>query len=415
MKLLCTVLIFIMITCSYESLSRQNNQCRKTIGGVRKSYAIDYSDVRSIAVTDGLITGINLYEGAFFSKFVPDDDNTSIYTQESTRDGIGLKITQSCSLKFTGATKEKVVIANKAKGVLKGLWLHVFNDGTIHSQGCEYDNDGIGATKSVVSAKVNPSVNTNTGNESGSVLIKIDSISTDFLPLSLTEEYLDSLVGVAEEEEEEVVITQPSISLNIAGIYLYATINNGGDAGATVSIEITNYISYSSFGANALPYDIRQLCDFDADGFYDVNATITNSVGSDSDSIVDGINKDAGTINGFSCFSTPVITINPPVSNILSEPTIDDGCGCGLESVSHSLDIGTAVIPITSFPYDLMNLCGMSVDYSWRTSIELTTTANNNDFVGSPATETLAVATVEFAPENINPPYIIISVNGVSC
>lgn len=242
MKLLCNILIFTMIICSYESISRQNNQCRKVIGGVRKSYAIDYSDVRSITVV------------------------------------------------------------------------------------------------------------------------------------------------------------------------------NGGDSGATVTIEITNNYSSSSFGFDDLPYDIRTLCYYGgfANGLYDVNGSITNSVGSDSDTIAGGLDKQTGTVNGYACPTPPIITINPPVANMLPEPTIDDGCGCGLETVEHSIDIGTAIIPITSFPYDLTNLCGMGVDYAWRTSIELTTYARPNG-LGGDAYESAEVATVEFAPENINPPYIIISVNGVSC
>ena len=413
MKLLCSILIFSIMICSYQSISRQSNQCSKVIGGVRKSYAIDYSDIRSITVVDGSITAIDLYGGASFSKFVPDDDNTAIYTQESSRNGIGLRITQRCSLKFTGATSDKVVIANKAKGVLKGLWLHVFNDGSIHSQGCEYDYDGDGAIKSVVSAKVNPSVNSNTGEESGNVFINIESISTDLLPVSLTEEFLDSLVGVAEEE-----ITPPSIILTIDGFYINATIDNGGDDGATVSIEITNNLASSSFGYGDLPYDIRDLCQFSGggwiNGFYDINATITNSVGSDSDSIIDGIYKLTTTINGYDCPTPPIITINPPVANMLPEPTINDGCGCGLATVYHEIELGLSTISVTSFPYDLMNLCGMGVDYSWRTSIELTTYAEANNLLGG-TFESAVVATVEFAPENVNPPYIIISVNGVSC
>lgn len=185
------------LDCSYNSLVQGTLQCIKTIGGVRKSYGADWQDIATCTVVDGIITFIALAGAAEFAVLVYDDDNTASYNQEGVRNGLDYRVNQTATLKFTGATKEKVVKANKAKGIHKGFWLHLQNDGTIHSQGVELNADGDEGVASTVGAKVNPNVNSNTGEGSSDVTYIISATSSDLLPCSMTEAALDALSDIS--------------------------------------------------------------------------------------------------------------------------------------------------------------------------------------------------------------------------
>lgn len=185
------------LECKFTTLLQGSNQCRKTVGGVRKSWGIDWEDVESVAgdAASGTITGVTLKAGKLFSILVYDNDNTASYNQTTTRTGLDARVGQVATLKFTGANKDKSVIANKAKGVLNGLWFHLQNDGTIQSQGAEFNADGDEVIKSLVGAKVNPNVNSNTGEGSSDITWNIESTSTDIIPCgtAVDEDYLDNL------------------------------------------------------------------------------------------------------------------------------------------------------------------------------------------------------------------------------
>jgi hypothetical protein len=186
-----------MLECKFTTIVQGSNQCRKSVGGVRKSWGIDWQDVESVAAdaASGTITGVTLKAGKEFSILEYDNDNTASYNQTTSRTGLDARVAQLATLKFTGANKDKTVIANKAKGVHNGLWFHLQNDGTIQSQGVELNADGDEGVKSLVGAKVNPNVNSNTGEGSSDVTWNIESTSTDMLPCggTIDEDYLDNL------------------------------------------------------------------------------------------------------------------------------------------------------------------------------------------------------------------------------
>lgn len=186
------------LVCVFENLIQADIECVKSIGGIRASYGINWKDVESVAYSAGKITGIVLKSGKKLAKLVYDDDNTATYTQEGQRNGNDFRVNQTATLKFTGASGDKVVIANKAKGVLNGLWLHLANDGTVHVQGAEINGSGDGVVKSTQGAKVNPNVNTNTSEGASDVTYNIVSLATDFLVCSNTidEDYLDALADI---------------------------------------------------------------------------------------------------------------------------------------------------------------------------------------------------------------------------
>lgn len=183
------------LECIIETLIQGNNECVKTIGGIRKSYGINWEDITSkeVTITAGAISGITPTGSSLFAILEYDDDNTASYNQSTTRTGNDARVTQTASLKFTGLDSAKVITANKAKGVRKGLWIHVMNDGTILSQGVEFNSDGTKGIPSTVGAKVNPSVNSNTGDGASDVTYNIEATSTDMIPVSMTESALDAL------------------------------------------------------------------------------------------------------------------------------------------------------------------------------------------------------------------------------
>lgn len=183
------------LACVIETLIQGNNECTKTIGGIRKSYGITWEAVtnKEVSITAGALSGITLSGGELFAILEYDDDNTASYNQSTTRNGDDARVTQTATLKFTGVGNTKVITANKAKGVRKGLWIHIMNDGTILSQGVEFNFDGTKGIPSTVGAKVNPNVNSNTGEGASDVTYNIEATSTDMIPVSMTEAALDAL------------------------------------------------------------------------------------------------------------------------------------------------------------------------------------------------------------------------------
>lgn len=186
-----------MLVCEYDTIIQGSNQCKKSVGGVRKSWGIDWKNVESVQglAETGTITGLTLKEGKTLKVLEYDNDNTASYNQTTNRVGLDARVEQVATLKFTGANVEKSVIANKAKGVHNGLWFHLQNDGTIHSQGAEFGAKGDKIITSLVGAKVNPNINSNTGEGSSDVTWNIVSTSTDIVPVTMTMEDLDALVG----------------------------------------------------------------------------------------------------------------------------------------------------------------------------------------------------------------------------
>lgn len=184
------------LVCKLETLSQGQAQCSKFIGGLRATYAIDWLDVDTATVTAGVLTAITLKAGKGMVKIEGDDDNTSFYNQEGAREGNAYRNTQSAFIKFTGLTNAKVVAANHSKGVLKGLYIHLLNDGSLHVQGGELNVDGTLLIPSFQGAKLNPSAKSNTGEGESALEYNIQSVSGDLVPTSMTVAALDALLEV---------------------------------------------------------------------------------------------------------------------------------------------------------------------------------------------------------------------------
>lgn len=183
-----------MLVCQLTGLSQGQNQCVKSVGGLRATYAIDWLDIATATVTAGVLSAITLVATKTLVLMEGDDDNTSFYNQEGAREGNAYRVTQSAFLKFTGVSNAKVVAANHSKGVLKGLYFHIYNDGSIHVQGGELSADGTKLEPSFQGAKLNPSVKSNTGEGESAVEFNIQAVASDLVPTSLTKAALDALL-----------------------------------------------------------------------------------------------------------------------------------------------------------------------------------------------------------------------------
>lgn len=185
------------LVCKLEGLIQASADCTKFIGGLRTTYAIDWLDVATAPVVNDVLTTITLKAGKAMVKIEGDDDNTSFYNQEGAREGNAYRNTQSAFIKFTGLTNAKVVAANHSKGVLKGLYIHILNDGSIHVQGGELNSTGNALIPSFQGAKLNPSAKSNTGEGESALEYNIQSVSGDLVPTSMTVAALDALLVAA--------------------------------------------------------------------------------------------------------------------------------------------------------------------------------------------------------------------------
>ena len=290
-----------MLVCEYDTIIQGSNQCKKSVGGVRKSWGIDWQNVESVQglAETGTITGLTLKEGKTLKVLEYDNDNTASYNQTTNRVGLDARVEQVATLKFTGANVEKSVIANKAKGVHNGLWFHLQNDGTIHSQGAEFGAKGDKIITSLVGAKVNPNINSNTGEGSSDVTWNIVSTSTDIVPVMMTMEDLDALVGEDTGDSDtggsdigSDIVGLPSVMIlpmdNLSTI-LEIIWDDGGDLSATRSLVIDNGTNSITLDSSLSSIDLGDiLYGIESAGsnsqVYIISAEINNSAGSDTDS-----------------------------------------------------------------------------------------------------------------------------------
>lgn len=181
------------LVCQLQTLSQGQSQCTKFIGGLRATYAVDWLDVLTAPVTAGILTTITITAGKLV-KIEGDDDNSSFYNQEGAREGNAYRNTQSAFIKFTGLTNAKVVAGNHSKGVLKGLYIHLLNDGSLHVQGGELNSDGSALVPSFQGAKLNPSAKSNTAEGESALEYNIQSVAGDMVPTSMTVAALNALL-----------------------------------------------------------------------------------------------------------------------------------------------------------------------------------------------------------------------------
>lgn len=249
----------------------------------------------------------------------------------------------------------------------------------------------------------------------GAALCEIGSFNGGILTVAILKDSANKITSI-NGVSCATVYSAPSVVLNLSGTTLTITWDDGGDPSPAKNL----WLQYSGgqvwLDETSSSIDLLSiLCGSTAAAYriYDIQANITNTVGADSDVLIGAVELIEGSIvNGVDCFPSPIITINPPVGNILPPPTIDDGCGCGIGYVSYELDLGASTLYLDAgdFPYDLMNLCGQTVDYSWRTTLSLKVNAENNLTNFGTATAEVAVVTLDgFGP------FTITSVNGVSC
>lgn len=169
------------------------------VGGLFQSYGCLYSDLDSLTFNaDGQLTAILMKATKVFARYKFTSDNTAFYNQTGNRADTGaFTANQAAFFKFSGLTKERASIANKAKGSKKVFFIHFLNDGSGHTQGVDYNATKDEYRSSKEAAKVNPNVDSKTGDISSALEFNIVGVSKGFHPIDDTVidiAYMDALI-----------------------------------------------------------------------------------------------------------------------------------------------------------------------------------------------------------------------------
>lgn len=141
----------------------KNESC-DAVGGVKYAYAINKNEITAVTVgADGEITAITLdVAGESFALLEFDDeDNSAQFNEEGSNDGNQVRFTGEGIMTFRGITQTKIKAANQAKQCCGVVIIWFQYDGTRRVQGIDVFPDGTWQFSQ--SARVVPSVNSNTG------------------------------------------------------------------------------------------------------------------------------------------------------------------------------------------------------------------------------------------------------------
>lgn len=186
------------LVCQLSNLIQgsTNLNCARVIGGVKTSFFGSWDDIDACTVASGIITAITMKATKKLYEIQGDDDNTSTYNQPTEFSNQVTKYNQAYSTKMSGTGNAKIVAANNMKGIKKLCIIHVLNDGTLVSQGVQQNAAGDGAAEpSFVGARVLPDINGNNGETASDVTLRVESVSLDALPCSMTEAALRLLTA----------------------------------------------------------------------------------------------------------------------------------------------------------------------------------------------------------------------------
>lgn len=182
--------------CGIIALEKGN--CGAAYGGIDVSYAIDANDIEDIAFdTDGNITAFTLAGGATFAKWQFSKDDSAYYNQESTRTGNLLSYAQTTFVKSPGITVENQNWVDSVVDCCEVVVVNFMSSGLGIVQGVEYDKDQDVWKISRNSAKANPNILTDTGQNESRVELNVVSQANRRSPLTtLTIEDMDALASV---------------------------------------------------------------------------------------------------------------------------------------------------------------------------------------------------------------------------
>lgn len=120
-----------------------SGECRSADGGIYQSYITDCDNIVDVIfdASGCIVNFVMASVGAWFKYEFDVNDDTAFYNQEGDRNNNKHTVNQTAFFKFGGVTKTMVEFANGIKGCCCLVAIHLFNSGTAHVQGIDYDED----------------------------------------------------------------------------------------------------------------------------------------------------------------------------------------------------------------------------------------------------------------------------------
>lgn len=186
------------MACDIVSIiNAEGADCAEVDGGINTSFVMRDTDIDDLTFdSSGALTAITLTASGVVAEFEFDDDDTAFYNQEGVRDRLRFTVNQNAFFKFSGLDADKVYKANLIKSCCKLFLVHFLNDGSVQTQGIQYNLDTQEWEYSKEKARVTPSVLSDTGENSSRLEFNIASVSRNFVPAdaaTITKTYMRGL------------------------------------------------------------------------------------------------------------------------------------------------------------------------------------------------------------------------------
>ena len=112
--------------------------CPNSKGGIREGFVCKLSDITSVTVTSGVITGFTMASTGLWKRLIPVKDGTAVYAETSSRGGTNrAPVEQSAFYKFLGTAAADTAAANRALECCNVVVVHYLNNGEARVQGIE--------------------------------------------------------------------------------------------------------------------------------------------------------------------------------------------------------------------------------------------------------------------------------------
>ncbi len=146
------------------AIAANSSTCENT-GGCSHAYAVEASNVVSVTVASGVITGFTLATSEDFSKLAFDDqENVAFFNEEPNLVGSDIQMNGSSLMQFNGISQAKITAANKAKACCGVVVIWVHYSGVRRVQGIDVAPDDSWEF-SKDRARISPTLNSGTGTE----------------------------------------------------------------------------------------------------------------------------------------------------------------------------------------------------------------------------------------------------------
>jgi hypothetical protein len=194
-----------MAACGLLELGGSADDCSDASGGLEISHAADIKDVdidNAVLDLEGRIVDIPWVTIASpYVSLTPDDNDQALFNQESTRDDNGkINVVHTATYSFTGLNDAKVQAARYIKSCCALIVVHVLNNTFVFVQGvaARKINGTWVLKRTKKAAKANPSLLSDTGENSDRVTLDIISQDKEFAAtLTSGQEAPDPVIAAA--------------------------------------------------------------------------------------------------------------------------------------------------------------------------------------------------------------------------